>query len=100
MIGVYFGNLGTKFVSFKILARYRKSRISQQDLANLGEISEKILHGKLFESKRIRQFCPVLIVCKLRAAGIEAKVRPSLLLTAMYTPRYFKVNELVIFFPP
>ena len=38
MIGLYFGNLGKKFVSFKILARYRKSRISRQDLANLGEM--------------------------------------------------------------
>ena len=28
MIGLYFGNLGKKFVFFKILARYRKSRIS------------------------------------------------------------------------
>ena len=38
MIGVYFGNLGKKFVSFEIFARYRKSRISQQDPANLGEM--------------------------------------------------------------
>ena len=55
------------------------------------------VYAKLFESKRIRKFFPVLIICKLRAAGIEAKVRPPLLLMAMYTPSYFKVNELIIF---
>ena len=35
IIGLYFGNLGKKFVSFKIMARYRKSRNSPGDLPNL-----------------------------------------------------------------
>ena len=34
IIGLYFGNIGKKSVSFEILARYTKSLTSQRDLAS------------------------------------------------------------------
>ena len=37
------------------------------------------------------------MVCKLRAVGIEATVRPPLLLTVRTIPSHFKVKELTIY---
>ena len=49
MIGLYFGNLGKKFVSFKILARYRKSRISRRDRRSRRDVENLAANSTRFE---------------------------------------------------
>ena len=61
MIRLYFGNLGKKFVSFKILARYRKSRISLRDLANLARCRKSRRElGEIWETNKYGEIAEIL----------------------------------------